>query len=586
MKRLQNNIFAKLLLGLMLCIPAIFAPTVYADNVQNVKTFSVNGWSQGAVLTKKYYVYTDWSGNSFKVIRCDRSDGGNCKSSATFSGKPSSMYHKWGTDYAQAILKKSSGMYCIKLSTMEKSSGCGSMLSSSGLSANGDIDGARQGWTKYGNYYMRGYGNNGGMQNYIWVFNSSKNIVKKWAIPLSGGEVEDVMVDGDTGQVWFTWYGSSRHITYYKVAQSVFSEYFNPSSQSSSSSSDSGSSSSIVPPSKKEPYNPSQSTYDGSVATTYFGNLQDDDEGCGVFTVLNFIIDILTFGIAIAAAIGIGLAGTTYLTAKGNVAQATKAKRRLYEIIIGLAVYAVLYVGLNFLLPGGNWSINKTCEAASSSSRAVTGKDTPKQSSTKEKTEAAKQEATAKNKAASDESKAKTAAEKVASTAEALAWPSGTAKAKWAKCWDGCKKTSKKAKPYGKSTTLAKKYGVTANLYDCGGYVQLVTTVVRGKKTKSLLHAALSSFKKFKTLANQYHYKAFNWDGKMSSLKRGDILVYKWSNKNAQHIYIYLGNNRVANANFTPGDKKYYAHIIKVGAGNSLRSKANKKFVYVARPTG
>ena len=414
-----------MLLGLVLCIPAIFASTAYASDVQSVKTFSVNGWSQGAVLTKNYYVYTDWSGNSFKVIRCDRSDGGNCKSSATFSGKPSSMYHKWGTDYAQAILKKSSGMYCIKLSTMEKSSGCGSMLSSSGLSANGDIDGARQGWTKYGNYYMRGYGNNGGMQNYIWVFNSSKNIVKKWAIPLSGGEVEDVMVDGDTGQVWFTWYGSSRHITYYKVAQSVFSEYFNPSSQSSSSSSDSGSSSSIVPPSKKEPYNPSQSTYDGSVATTYFGNLQDDDEGCGVFTVLNFIIDILTFGIAIAAAIGIGLAGTTYLTAKGNVAQATKAKRRLYEIIIGLAVYAVLYVGLNFLLPGGNWSINKTCEAASSSSRAVTGNQNQKTKrlyqTTKNSNSTANKSGNSASSSATDQNGTTANGKKLLKAAEALA---------------------------------------------------------------------------------------------------------------------------------------------------------------------
>lgn len=329
-----------------------------------------------------------------------------------------------------------------------------------------------------------------------------------------------------------------------------------------------------------------ESTYDGSVSTNFFGDLQDDGNGCGIYMLLKFTLDILTFGVGIAGAIGIGMAGITYMSGKGNEQQALKARHRIFEIVLGLAFYAALYVGLNFLLPGGNWSTSQTCKAATSTSRAVTGKDPPKQSSTKEKTEAAKQKATAKNKAASDESKAKTAAEKVASTAEALAWPSGTAKAKWAKCWDGCKKTSKKAKPYGKSTALAKKYGVTANLYDCGGYVQLVTTVVRGKKTKSFLHAALSSFKKFKTLANQYHYKAFNWDGKMSSLKRGDILAYKWSNKNAQHIYIYLGNNRVANANFTPGDKKYYAHIIKVGAGNSLRSKANKKFVYVARPTG
>ena len=530
MKRLQNNIFAKLLLGLMLCIPAIFAPTVYADNVQNVKTFSVNGWSQGAVLTKNYYVYTDWSGNSFKVIRCDRSDGGNCKSSATFSGKPSSMYHKWGTDYAQAILKKSSGMYCIKLSTMEKSSGCGSMLSSSGLSANGDIDGARQGWTKYDNYYMRGYGNNGGMQNYIWVFNSSKNIVKKWAIPLSGGEVEDVMVDGDTGQVWFTWYGSSRHITYYKVAQSVFSEYFNPSSQSSSSSSDSGSSSSIVPPSKKEPYNPSQSTYDGSVATTYFGNLQDDDEGCGVFTVLNFIIDILTFGIAIAAAIGIGLAGTTYLTAKGNVAQATKAKRRLYEIIIGLAVYAVLYVGLNFLLPGGNWSVNKTCEAASSSSRAVTGNQNQKAkklypTNNSNSSTSNKNNKNSSNQNTDDES----AAEKLNKVALELAWPSGNS--------SKSKKSATRAFTKAMNATKSNKgeSGCRKSGKACGMFVG---TVVR--------YAGID--KNFPTMASRiypYVRDSKKWKQVPSSKpKPGDISLSYFKNGNAGHVSIYVRNKK------------------------------------------
>ena len=51
----------------------------------------------------------------------------------------------------------------------------------------------------------------------------------------------------------------------------------------------------------------SQSTYDNSVSTTFFGDIQDDGEGCGVYMILNLILDILTYGIGIAAIIGISI---------------------------------------------------------------------------------------------------------------------------------------------------------------------------------------------------------------------------------------------------------------------------------------
>ncbi|MBQ3297163.1 hypothetical protein IJH01_03545, partial [Candidatus Saccharibacteria bacterium] len=70
----------------------------------------------------------------------------------------------------------------------------------------------------------------------------------------------------------------------------------------------------------------SQSTYDNSVSTTFFGDIQDDGEGCGVYMILNLILDILTYGIGIAAIIGISISGIMYLTSKGNEANTTKAK--------------------------------------------------------------------------------------------------------------------------------------------------------------------------------------------------------------------------------------------------------------------
>lgn len=107
---------------------------------------------------------------------------------------------------------------------------------------------------------------------------------------------------------------------------------------------------------------------DGSIETTFFGNFRDDGTGCGVYNLLNFIIDILTFGIGIIAIIGITICGINYLTAKGSVAKTAKAKHRFVQIVIGLALYATLWALLNFLLPGGKLNTNTVCGAATSSS--------------------------------------------------------------------------------------------------------------------------------------------------------------------------------------------------------------------------
>lgn len=54
--------------------------------------------------------------------------------------------------------------------------------------------------------------------------------------------------------------------------------------------------------------------------------------------------------------IGITIVGIRYLTTGNNVEQAEKAKRRIPQIVLGLIIYALLYAGLQFLMPGGNKS--------------------------------------------------------------------------------------------------------------------------------------------------------------------------------------------------------------------------------------
>ena len=88
------------------------------------------------------------------------------------------------------------------------------------------------------------------------------------------------------------------------------------------------------------------------VKTNLFG------DGCisgedGIFMVLNVILQVLTWGVGIAGTLGIVITGIQYMTAKDNAAQMEKAKHRLIQIVIGLAVYAVMWAFLQWLLPGG-----------------------------------------------------------------------------------------------------------------------------------------------------------------------------------------------------------------------------------------
>lgn len=91
---------------------------------------------------------------------------------------------------------------------------------------------------------------------------------------------------------------------------------------------------------------------DNGVKTNLFGDQCVDGEN-GIFMVLNVILQVLTWGVGIAGTLGIVVTGITYMTAKDDVTQMTKAKNRLIQIIIGLAVYAVMWAFLQWLLPGG-----------------------------------------------------------------------------------------------------------------------------------------------------------------------------------------------------------------------------------------
>ncbi len=77
----------------------------------------------------------------------------------------------------------------------------------------------------------------------------------------------------------------------------------------------------------------------------------DSGDGDSMLHIISLVVDIMTIGIGILGVIGISIVGTQYLTAGGNEEKTRKAKRRMFEIVIGLVAYVILYAALRWLMP-------------------------------------------------------------------------------------------------------------------------------------------------------------------------------------------------------------------------------------------
>lgn len=99
---------------------------------------------------------------------------------------------------------------------------------------------------------------------------------------------------------------------------------------------------------------------EGSVPTAIFGNttgtdgekcMSGTDDGSAVAYIIKYVIQSMSMGIGILAVLGITIVGIQYLTASGNEEKIRKSKRRMFEIVIGLITYSLIFTGLNFLIP-------------------------------------------------------------------------------------------------------------------------------------------------------------------------------------------------------------------------------------------
>jgi len=69
--------------------------------------------------------------------------------------------------------------------------------------------------------------------------------------------------------------------------------------------------------------------------------------------ILMLVLKVVVYGLGVAAVLGIVIAGIMYMTARDNEAQMAAARKRLYEVAVGLVAWALMYGVLNWLIPGG-----------------------------------------------------------------------------------------------------------------------------------------------------------------------------------------------------------------------------------------
>ena len=218
--------------------------------------------------------------------------------------------------------------------------------------------------TEYGNaktgkYLLKGYGS----PNRIEVRKNNRTIKVLHYGPgnYRGGELEGVFVDGDTGIIYFTTItkrtGVSHNLNLYEIAN-----YKLPAVTPASKDESNSPSNPNDPSKSKNPTTPSATEEPSSsdskcVKTAILGKNNefcDDGQGSGAINIFKTVIEAMTIGVGLLGTLGIVIVGIQYLTAGGNEEKTRKAKRRMFEIIIGLAMYAAIYALLKWLLPSFN----------------------------------------------------------------------------------------------------------------------------------------------------------------------------------------------------------------------------------------
>jgi hypothetical protein len=81
-----------------------------------------------------------------------------------------------------------------------------------------------------------------------------------------------------------------------------------------------------------------------------------DAKDSAIWQILLLTLNILTGGVGIAAVGGIVYGAILYASASDNASQTQKAIEIIRNVVIGIVSYGIMYLVLNYLIPGGIFS--------------------------------------------------------------------------------------------------------------------------------------------------------------------------------------------------------------------------------------
>lgn len=78
-----------------------------------------------------------------------------------------------------------------------------------------------------------------------------------------------------------------------------------------------------------------------------------DVKKTGIYLFLIWVLNIMTAGVGVAAVGALIYAGVLYASAGGGSEQIVKSKKIITDVVIGIVAYALMFLVINWLVPGG-----------------------------------------------------------------------------------------------------------------------------------------------------------------------------------------------------------------------------------------
>lgn len=375
--------------------------TIKKKDIKTVATINMPSgyYVQGGTVTEDYYVFgvfrSDSSRNYIYLVK--RSTGKVVDKSGGYWGHMNSLYYKWGTNHVRVRRGSRSNDVCFDISKGKLKQIKNSKCKTKRAPDYGTKELITQGGSTSGGYvYVAGWDARchkyGYRQDYsyarhatgLFIFDkSSKKLKKTLYIPNSVvySEVEDVAIDGNSGDMYVLYNRDHKKSVYYRIKQSVVGLATTDgdksgSSGTKSSKGDSGKSSSgdsSASSGGEQPVEiqiaPEHEQQCATILSFWCGEAETDGEGT-VTNIISFIIGVMTIGIAVLGTVGIIWAGVTIMSARDDAAQVQKAKRRILEIVIGLVLWVLAAAIVALFLPKNDGVVEEALVEVSSEVKA------------------------------------------------------------------------------------------------------------------------------------------------------------------------------------------------------------------------